>query len=83
MIHTKNNGGKLYCAKENCTECGDNLQLCQVDYYYHDRPTQMTDSIISVVSFMKLSPRETKQENLRNEQLLLIRKKQIIMSYWK
>ena len=74
FIHTKNNGEKLYCVKENCTECGDDLQLCQVGYYYHNRPTQMTDSIISVVSSMKLSPRETKQDNPRNEQLLLIRK---------
>ena len=53
-------------------ECGNDLQKCKVGYYYHERPTRDNDVIISVMSSMMLSQRETKQENLRNDRIVFI-----------
>ena len=72
LIETKDSGEKLYCLTENCKQCPKSFPVCNLGYYYHEKQTHVSDYIISVISSMMLSPRELKQENRRQEQILLI-----------
>ena len=53
LLHTKETDEKVYCLKIKCHACDNVSQICEVGYYFNERPINETDDIVSVTSCMR------------------------------